>query len=342
MKKTFIAILALVAGLAGLAIGMAASRVAHHTTLAPNRPDDAAHLLPAKSDAPDPTHASEAAVHKSAPELLGRPDAPAAAESAAPEMTTMIGDDDDVIRFAKNPQPVPPFLLQDLDGNAVSTAQWQGKVVILNFWATWCPPCRDEIPLLVELAKKYKDGLQIVGVSLDDSSPDEVRQFAKAFHVNYPIVMGSHELISEYGGVPALPTTFLINKESRVVLKHEGLYPPEVYETEVRSLMGLPVDVKIETFEDTGQIFLKNAVNATELPDVDFSSVTPEQKKIALKRLNSEGCTCGCRLTLAQCRINDTSCARSKGLAAKVIREVTEANPMPPATTAPPLPASNQ
>ncbi|HSY58616.1 MAG TPA: TlpA disulfide reductase family protein [Terriglobales bacterium] len=342
MKKTFIAILALVAGLAGLAIGMAASRVAHHATLAPSSHDRAAYLPPAKSDQSDPTHTSEAAAHKAASGVAGEPDAPApAAGSASPEMTTMIGDDDDVIRFAKNPQPVPPFLLQDLDGNAVSTAQWQGKVVILNFWATWCPPCRDEIPLLVELAKKYKDGLQIVGVSLDDSSADDVRQFAKAFHVNYPIVMGSRELLSEYGGVPALPTTFLINKDSRVVLKHEGLYPPEVYETEVRSLMGLPVDVKIETFEDTGQIFLKNAVNATELPDVDFSGVNPEQKKVALKRLNSEGCTCGCRLTLAQCRINDTSCARSKGLAAKVIREVTDAGPVPPATTAPP-PANNQ
>ena len=342
MKKTFIAILALVAGLAGLAIGMAASRVAHHATLSPDWRDHAAHLLPAKSDASDPTPTSEAAAHKAASEVMGKHDAPAAAESAAPEMTTMIGDDDDVIRFAKNPQPVPPFLLQDLDGNAVSTAQWQGKVVILNFWATWCPPCRDEIPLLVGLAKKYKEGLQIVGVSLDDSSAEDVRQFAKAFHVNYPIVMGSHELISEYGGVPALPTTFLINKESRVVLKHEGLYPPEVYETEVRSLMGLPVDVKIETFEDTGQIFLKNAVNANELPDVDFSGVTPEQKKIALKRLNSEGCTCGCRLTLAQCRINDTSCARSKGLAAKVIREVTEAGPAPPAPQASKPPTNNQ
>ena len=203
-----------------------------------------------------------------------------------------------VIRFASNPQPVPPFLLQDLDGNVVSTAQWQGKVVILNFWATWCPPCREEIPILTELAKKYKDSLLIVGVSVDDGSPDDVREFAKAFHMNYPVVMWSHELVSEYGGVPALPTTFLINKDARIVQKHEGLYPPEVYDTEIRALMGLPVNVKIETFEDTGQIFLKNAVRATELPDVDFSGLSAEQKKIALKKLNSEGCNCGCRLTL--------------------------------------------
>jgi thiol-disulfide isomerase/thioredoxin len=323
MKKPFIAILALVAGLAGLAIGMAASRSGRsgsgtHTLASLKIPG---HFTAAKSDA---------TVSGTAP------------ETAQPEMATIIGDDEDVIRFASNPQPAPPFLLQDLDGNVVSTAQWHGKVVLLNFWATWCPPCREEIPLLVDLAKKYKDGLLIVGISLDDASADEVRQFTNAFHVNYPIVMWSRELVAEYGGVPALPTSFLINKEGRVVQKHEGLYPPEVYETEVRSLMGLPVTAKIEMFEDTGQIFLKNAVNLTELPDVDFTGLSPEQKKAALKRLNSEGCTCGCRLTLAQCRINDTSCVRSKGLAAKVVEDVANAVPPPPLPASPLAPASNQ
>jgi thiol-disulfide isomerase/thioredoxin len=316
MRRPFIAILAIVAGLAGLAIGMAASRGRH---------------LPAGPLA--------SRFHESAESSSIKPVANAQSQ---PDITTLIGDDDDaVIRFASNPQPVPPFLLQDLDGNVVSTAQWQGKVVILNFWATWCPPCREEIPILIELAKKYKDSLLIVGVSVDDGSPDEVREFAKAFHMNYPVVMWSHELVSEYGGVPALPTTFLINKDARIVQKHEGLYPPEVYDTEVRALMGLPVNVKIGTFEDTGQIFLKNAVRATELPDVDFSGLSPEQKKVALKKLNSEGCTCGCRLTLAQCRINDTSCVRSRGLAAKVIQDIVNAGPLPPSPTAPPVPATS-
>jgi thiol-disulfide isomerase/thioredoxin len=316
MRRPFIAILAIVAGLAGLAIGMAASRGRH---------------IP-----PGPLASR---FHESAESSSIKP---VASAQSQPDITTLIGDDDDaVIRFASNPQPVPPFLLQDLDGNVVSTAQWQGKVVILNFWATWCPPCREEIPILIELAKKYKDGLLIVGVSVDDGSPDEVREFAKAFHMNYPVVMWSHELVSEYGGVPALPTTFLINKDARIVQKHEGLYPPEVYDTEVRALMGLPVNVKIGSFEDTGQIFLKNAVRATELPDVDFSGLSPEQKKVALKKLNSEGCTCGCRLTLAQCRINDTSCVRSRGLAAKVIQDIVSAGPLPPSPTAPPVPTTD-
>jgi thiol-disulfide isomerase/thioredoxin len=317
MRNPFIAILAVFAGLAGLAIGMAASR---------------ANQLPSQSPASRAHEAEKSSGIK-----------PVSNSPADPRMGALIDDDDDsVIRFASNPQPAPPFLLQDLDGNVVSTAQWQGKVVLLNFWATWCPPCRQEIPILVDLAKKYKDNLLIVGVSVDDGSPDDVREFAKAFHMNYPVVMWSHELVSEYGGVPALPTTFLINKDGRVVQKHEGLYPPEVYNTEVRALMGLPVNVKIETFEDTGQIFLKNAMRATELPDVDFSGLSPEQKKAALKKLNSEGCTCGCRLTLAQCRINDTSCVRSRGLAAKVIQDIKDAGPAPPSPSAPSAPTLNE
>jgi thiol-disulfide isomerase/thioredoxin len=317
MRKPFIAILAVFAGLAGLAIGMAASRANH---------------LPSRSPASRTHEAEKSSGIK-----------PVSNSQTDPSMGALIDDDDDsVIRFASNPQLAPPFLLQDLDGNVVSTAQWKGKVVLLNFWATWCPPCRQEIPILVDLAKKYKDNLLIVGISVDDGSPDDVKEFAKAFHMNYPVVMWSHELVSEYGGVPALPTTFLINKDGRVVQKHEGLYPPEVYDTEVRALMGLPVNVKIETFEDTGQIFLKNAMRATELPDVDFSGLSPEQKKAALKKLNSEGCTCGCRLTLAQCRINDTSCVRSRGLAAKVIQDIKDAGPAPPGPSAPSAPTLNE
>ena len=253
----------------------------------------------------------------------------------------LVDDDDDmVIRFASNPQPVPPFLVQDLDGNVVSTAQWQGKVVILNFWATWCPPCREEIPILTELAKKYKDNLLVVGVSVDDGSPDDVREFAKAFHMNYPVVMWSRELISEYGGVPALPTTFLINKDARIVQKHEGLYPPEVYDTEVRALMGLPVNVKIETFEDTGQIFLKNAVRATELPDVDFSGLVGRAEndrsqetqfgRLYLRMPSDAGSVPNQRYIM---------CSEPESRREGNSRNVN-AGPLPPSPTAPPAPAT--
>jgi len=235
-----------------------------------------------------------------------------------------------VIRFARNPTPVPPFLVSDLSGNVVSTASFRGKVVLLNFWATWCPPCRDEIPELIELAARYKDSLEIIGVSMDDAPADEVRKFAQEAGINYPVIMGSRELSGEYGGVPALPTAFVVNRDGRIVQKHVGLYPIEIYEAEVRALLGLPVRASIETFEDTGQIFLQNASHATDLPGVSFAGLTPDEKRAALKRMNSEKCTCGCGLTIAQCRINDTDCSTSKQLAADIIQQIHSHNSPPP------------
>jgi thiol-disulfide isomerase/thioredoxin len=227
-----------------------------------------------------------------------------------------------VIRFVKDPEPAPSFQAKDLSGNTVSSADWKGKVVLMNFWATWCPPCREEIPELISLQKQYKDRLQIVGISEDDDPPEKVLQFVQKAGMNYPVVMATTELTDAYGGVPALPTSFVIDPQGRVVQRHTGEYPIETYVQEIRALLGQPVDAHIETFADTGQVFLKNAANATDLPDVDFSGLTPEQKKTALHRLNAEGCTCGCKLTLAECRINDTSCPVSKAMAAQIVKEV--------------------
>ena len=248
----------------------------------------------------------------------------AAQEQQAPEQQPGLTSDGTqfIIRFASNPQPAPPFLLTDLDGSVISTASWHGKVTVLNFWATWCPPCREEIPMMVELSKRFKDKLQIIGVSMDDAPAADVKHFAKEFGIDYPIVMGSGTLSSEYGGVPALPTSFVLDTDGRIVQKHEGLYPINVYDAEIRSLLGMPVQAKVETFEDTGQIFLKNAINAKELPGVDFKGLSEEQRAAALKRLNSQMCTCGCKLTLAQCRINDSECGTSLALAQKIVREI--------------------
>jgi thiol-disulfide isomerase/thioredoxin len=204
----------------------------------------------------------------------------------------------------------------------VNKDNWGGKVVLVNFWATWCPPCREEIPELLELKKEYKDRLEIVGISEDDDPPESVMKFARQKGMTYPIVMATPELIDAYGGVPALPTSFLIDTAGRVVQKHSGLYPIEMYDREIRSLLGMPTDARVETFVDMGQVFLKNAANATELPGVSFKGLTVEQKKRALRRLNSESCTCGCNLTLSECRVNDTECPVSGGLAAKVVKEV--------------------
>jgi hypothetical protein len=140
--------------------------------------------------------------------------------------------------------------------------------------------------------------------------------------MNYPIVMQTAELHKSFPGVFALPTTFVIDPELRTVQKHVGLINPEIYELETRVLAGLSEDINVEQVEDTGRVLLSNAAQATELPGLDMSGLRPEQKTVALKRLNEEGCTCGCMLTIAQCRINDASCVISPPLAQKIVDEV--------------------
>ncbi len=175
-----------------------------------------------------------------------------------------------VIRFVKDPEVAPPLEAQDLLGKVVNKENWAGKVVLVNFWATWCPPCREEIPELLELKRIYKDRLEIVGISEDDDPPENIMKFARQQGMTYPIILATPELIASYGGVPALPTSFLIDTQGRVVQKHMGLYPIASYHREIRALLGLPTDARVETFIDTGQVFLKNAANATELPGANF------------------------------------------------------------------------
>jgi thiol-disulfide isomerase/thioredoxin len=236
------------------------------------------------------------------------------------------GGSTSVIRFVRDPDPAPPFTLKDLDGKPLSLEGTRGKVTLLNFWATWCPPCRAEIPDLIALQKKYADKLQIIALSLDEGSPESVKKFARASGMNYPVAIAPAELSAQYGGIPALPTSFVLDTEGRVVQKHVGLRDPALYEAEIRALLGLPVPARVETFEDTGEVFLRHADRATELPGVDMSSLSGEQKKVALHRFNSENCTCPCALTLAQCRMNDTSCAVSKAITDKLIDEIKDSS----------------
>jgi thiol-disulfide isomerase/thioredoxin len=229
-------------------------------------------------------------------------------------------DNQPTIRFVRNPDPAPDFKLATLDGKPVTLADSHGKVILLNFWATWCGPCRAEIPDLIELQNKYKDKLQILGLVVDEDDADAIKEFVEKFGINYPVAIASDAIRFQYGGIAALPTSFVLDSEGRIVQKHEGLRDPILYETEIRSLLGLSIgNVKVETFEDTGQIFLKNAERASELPGVDLSKLSPEQKTIALHKFNAETCTCGCTFTLAQCRIYDRNCQTSKAATSKII-----------------------
>jgi thiol-disulfide isomerase/thioredoxin len=237
-----------------------------------------------------------------------------------------------LIRFVKNPDPAPAFQLNDLDGKPLTLDEAKGKIVIVNFWATWCGPCRAEIPDLIELQNKYKDQLEIIALATDEDDAAEVKKFTQKHGINYRVAMAPDKLRVEFGGIPALPTSFVLDTQGRIVQKHVGLSDPTIYELELRALLGLPFDGKVEYFEDTGQVFLKNAERATELPGVDLSKLTAAQKTIALRRFNSESCTCGCKMTLSQCRVNDTGCSVSKEMTAKIVSELSHS----PAKTAAP------
>lgn len=255
-----------------------------------------------------------------------------------------------VIKFVANPDPAPDFKAKDLNGSDINLESLRGKVVLLNFWATWCGPCRAELPALVQLQSTYKERLQIIGMAVDVEDENELRSVVKEESINYPVVITTPEVRMAYGGITALPTVFVVNPEGKVVQKHVGLFNPVLYETEIRALLNLAVAARIETFEDTGEIFLKHADRATMLPGVNTSSLTPEQRAVAMHKFNAESCTCGCKFTLAQCRIYDPACQISKDRTAAIVKEVgsgqekaqpqTPAAPNAPATpAAPPAPS---
>jgi thiol-disulfide isomerase/thioredoxin len=227
------------------------------------------------------------------------------------------------IRFVHNPETAPDFQLQTLDGKSLTLASLSGKVVLLNFWATWCGPCRMEIPGLIELQKQYKDSLQVVSLLVDVDDVEDAKKFVQTSGVNYPVAVATNDIRIRYGGVSALPTLFVLDTQGRIVQKHVGLYDSRLYELETRALLNLSIPLKVETFEDTGEIFLKNANRATELPGVDLADLTPQQKTAALRALNAEGCTCGCSLTLAQCRIYDSACRTSHERASKIVARLS-------------------
>ncbi len=246
-----------------------------------------------------------------------------------------------VIRFVRDPDSAPDFQLKDLAGKDLSLASAKGKVILLNFWATWCGPCRAEIPSLIELQNRYKDRLQIIGLA-DDDDPDAVKQVVDSEGINFPVALVTNQIRIDYGGVFALPTAFVINTEGRIVQKHVGLFNPALYETEVRALLDLPIAAKIETFEDTGEIFLKHADRATLLPGVNMTKLTPEQRLAALHKFNAEECPCGCKLTLAQCRIYDHGCTFSQNRTAAIVEEILAAGEKSKAGTPATAPAPSE
>lgn len=133
----------------------------------------------------------------------------------------------------------PDFSLPTTDGKILKLSSYKGKVVIVDFWATWCPPCRKGIPDLIELKKKYgSKGLEVIGVSVDTDTKNQVVGFMKDKGINYPVVYGNQNVTELYGGIEAIPTTFIIDKQGKIVASYQGLMPALTYENHIRKLLG--------------------------------------------------------------------------------------------------------
>jgi cytochrome c biogenesis protein CcmG/thiol:disulfide interchange protein DsbE len=129
------------------------------------------------------------------------------------------------------------FSLPQLNGQLLQLSAYRGRVVLLDFWATWCEPCQKEIPRFVQLQNEYgPQGLEIIGVSMDDSS-DPVRDFCQRLRINYPVVMGNARIGELYGGVLGLPIAFLIRRDGRIYAKHIGATDATVFEREIMTLL---------------------------------------------------------------------------------------------------------
>ena len=135
-------------------------------------------------------------------------------------------------------QAAPDFALTSLDGKTVKLSDFRGKAVLLNFWATWCEPCKIEMPWFVELQNKYgPQGLQVLGVAMDDSGTKEIGDFAKTMKVNYPIVIGKESVGDQYGGIPYLPSTFYIDRDGKVIDRIFGLVSRSEIESDIQKAL---------------------------------------------------------------------------------------------------------
>jgi cytochrome c biogenesis protein CcmG/thiol:disulfide interchange protein DsbE len=138
----------------------------------------------------------------------------------------------------KDRKTAPDFALKDADGKLVHLSDYRGKVVVLDFWATWCGPCKIEIPWFMEMQRKNKDqGFEVLGVAMDDEGWEVVKPFAQQLGINYRLVMGNDQTAQMYGGVDALPTTFLIDRAGKIAAVHVGLASKKDFEDGIETLL---------------------------------------------------------------------------------------------------------
>lgn len=156
--------------------------------------------------------------------------------TTAMSLLPALGQKDDV------PRTAPDFVLTTLDGKQIRLSHYSGKVVLLDFWATWCVPCQTEIPRFVSFQNRFaKQGFQVIGISMDDTS-EPVKKFYSKFKMNYPVAIGTERVARAYGGVLGLPLTFLIAPDGRIVERYDSSADLDKVEAEIRKLLRRTAD----------------------------------------------------------------------------------------------------
>ena len=211
----------------------------------------------------------------------------------------------------------PDFSLTDLSGQKLDLSSYRGKVVLLDFWATWCGPCRLEIPEFIDLQTRYRDqGLAVIGVAMDDGLT-AVQAYYKQMGMNYRVAVGNDRLGELYGGIMGLPTTFVIGRDGHIYSKHTGAMDEAVFDGEIKQLLATPGNGPAK-FEPEGDAVSGNQVKLGDpalinsvVPGIDVRKLTPAQLIQFKKVLSAEQCTCGCKYTILQCRQVDSACGVS-------------------------------
>ncbi|MHB1688397.1 MAG: TlpA family protein disulfide reductase [Ignavibacteriaceae bacterium] len=139
---------------------------------------------------------------------------------------------------ATNTAIAPNFTLVDTQGKKITLSDYAGKVVIVDFWATWCPPCRRGIPDLIDIQKQFKNKVAVIGISVDTDTKSDVVPFMKSMGINYPVVFATPEVVQAYGNIEGIPTSFIIDKKGNIANQHVGLTDKGVIIDEIKKLLG--------------------------------------------------------------------------------------------------------
>ena len=146
-----------------------------------------------------------------------------------------------VVKDDQDRKTAPEFELKDVSGKVVRLADYKGKVVLLDFWATWCGPCGIEIPWFVDFQRRYKDrGFEVLGVSMDDDGWKSVRPYVASHKINYRVMIGSEVVSQQFGEIDSLPTSFVLDREGRIASNHVGLVDKMDYQNEIVKLLQDP------------------------------------------------------------------------------------------------------